>query len=125
MLKKIWYGFLMTIGALTWVVIALIWYNSEPASEEEKAASAAASELNSFKIFARASCSSAISEMLRNPSSVEWDRRSSWPIIEDGEGLYTVIMKYRAENGFGGMNQETRQCLVVRSGEQATVLGIE
>lgn len=79
----------------------------------------------SFERKARVACSTQISTSLRNPSSVEWDGRATWPVIEDGESLYTVIAKYRAENGFGGMVHETRQCLVARSDDRASVLGIE
>lgn len=86
---------------------------------------AAAKERKSFETKARVVCSTQIERGLRNPASVEWRDMAAWPIIEDGENLHTVIAKYRAENGFGGITSETRQCLVARNGKQATVLGIE
>lgn len=120
------------MGALVWVVIGGFWFLSQPRTPEEfaaheaqKEAKSRMAEIRAFKGNARVMCSSGIKEMLRNPSSVDWYGRATWPVIEDGENLYTVIAKYRAENGFGGMVQETRQCLVARSDDRATVLGIE
>lgn len=86
---------------------------------------AEAKERKSFERKARVMCSSGIQKSLRNPASVEWRDMAAWPIIEDGENLHTVIAKYRAENGFGGMVNETRQCLVMRRDDRAMVLGIE
>lgn len=112
-----------------WVVavplLALMWLINDSAPDDQKAAKASARELDDFRGNARVACSLRIKEALRNPASVEWDSRFEWPVIEDGDGLYTVIAKYRAENGFGGMNNEARQCLVARSGERAAILGIE
>jgi len=132
MLRKIWYGFLILVGLLVWGIIGGFWFLTTPRTAEEIAAQeateakrAAQTELRKFKIMARASCSNRIKDNLRNPSSVDWDGRATWPVIEDAENLYTVIAKYRAENGFGGMVKETRQCLVARSGDRATVLGVE
>lgn len=85
----------------------------------------AAVETKDFEGNARVFCSSRIKESLRNPASVDWDAMHAWPVIDDGDGLYTVIAKYRAENGFGGMVKEARQCLVARDGERAAVLVVE
>jgi len=79
----------------------------------------------SFNVQSRIMCADLIKRSLRNPASVEWDGRSTWSIIEDGGDLYTVIAKYRAENGFGGMVKETRQCLVARRESGAVVLAVE
>lgn len=118
--------FLAIIG---WVVaapvLALIWFTGDSATDEAKAAGVSARETKKFQGDARIACASRIQDSLHNPSSVDWDRRFEWPVIDDGDGLYTVIAKYRAENGFGGMVKETRQCVVVRSGKKAAILGVE
>jgi hypothetical protein len=117
------------MAIIGWVVgvpvLALLWFVNYSTPDHVKERQAAAKSDRDFERAARVMCSSGVKEMLRNPSSVDWDGRATWPVIEDGENLYTVIAKYRAENGFGGMVQETRQCLVARSDDRATVLGIE
>lgn len=117
------------MAIIGWVVgmpvLALLWFVSYSTPDHVKERQAAAKSDRDFESMARVMCSRSIKEMLRNPSSVDWDSRATWPVIEDGENLYTVVAKYRAENGFGGMVRETRQCLVARSDDRATVLGIE
>ena len=45
-----------------------------------------------------------VRQRLRNPSSFEHIETSITPV--DKKGHHLVVMKYRAENGFGGMNVE-------------------
>lgn len=117
------------MAIIGWVVavpfLVLVWFVNESTPDHVKERRAAVKSDRKFDGAARFKCSDGIKRLLRNPSSVEWDGRANWPIIQDGEGLYTVIAKYRAENGFGGMVKETRQCLVVRRDDRAAVLGIE
>lgn len=112
-----------------WIVavpfLAFAWFVSSSASDETKAKAALSDETQKFEIAARVSCASRISDDLRNPASVEWDQRHFWPVVDNGDGLYIVTARFRAENGFGGMVKETRQCLVARSERHAAVLGIE
>lgn len=46
----------------------------------------------------------AVEQRLRNPSSFEHIETSITPVDEKGQ--HRVVMRYRAENGFGGMNVE-------------------
>lgn len=111
---------LAAIGLVVALPALIMMWMTEDSPEQ-----VAAKERQDFEGNARVVCSMKIEESLRNPDSVDWNDRFAWPIIEDGENLHTVIAKYRAENGFGGMVNETRQCLVMRRDDRAMVLGIE
>jgi hypothetical protein len=78
-------------------------------SEKQKAADAAANAENDRKGFnclsswdgSNASLVKQIKEQLRDPDSFEHDETRITP---ENNGKHTVFMKYRARNGFGGMN---------------------
>lgn len=49
---------------------------------------------------------------LRDPKSFEHDETVIGPVTEATEGKHPITMRYRARNGFGGMNVETAVGLV-------------
>jgi hypothetical protein len=51
-----------------------------------------------------------VEQQLRNPSSFEHIETSITPVDEKGQ--HRVMMKYRAENGFGGMNVEAVSAVI-------------
>lgn len=64
---------------------------------------------------ARAICEKFVAARLRDPGSVEWENQSSWP-AEQNAYIWTVVMQYRARNGFGGMAREAKVCKVLHEG---------
>jgi hypothetical protein len=71
---------------------------------------------------ARVECSSSIEQRLRDPSSVEWIDRFSWPATRADNGVWTVHARYRARNGFGGMNLEDHECRLWKASDRWSVL---
>ena len=64
-----------------------------------------------------------VSSMMRNPSSFEHIRTRINPV--DANGNHTLIMDYRAENGFGGMNVGIATATVSNSTCAAIPLTVE
>jgi hypothetical protein len=60
-----------------------------------------------------------VKEQLREPGSFEHDETKISPVID---GKHTVMMKYRARNGFGGMNVSTAIATVDSASCQATIV---
>lgn len=66
---------------------------------------------------------SSIKEKMRDPSSFEHIETKITPI--DEKGNHVLYMKYRAKNGFGGMNVATAKAVIDNSSCKATILSIE
>jgi hypothetical protein len=49
----------------------------------------------------------AVKRQLRDPDSFEHDETRIAPVLPSSEGKHPISMRYRARNGFGGMNVET------------------
>jgi len=60
-----------------------------------------------------------VKEQLRDPNSFEHVETRITP-VKDGQ--HTVLMKYRARNGFGGMNVETAIATISNSSCDATLV---
>lgn len=65
----------------------------------------------------------AVREAMRNPSSFEHVETRITPVDENGQ--HTLIMTYRAENGFGGMNVGEARAIIQNDTCNATILTIE
>lgn len=65
----------------------------------------------------------AVRDSMRNPPSFEHMETRITPVNEKGQ--HTLLMKYRAENGFGGMNTGVATGLVDSKTCRATILSIE
>lgn len=68
----------------------------KPLSPEEQAAKAQ----KEARFTKTAIAASALKKSLRNPDSLQWDK------ILANDDASTICLEYRAQNGFGGMNQE-------------------
>lgn len=55
-----------------------------------------------------------VKQNARNPDSFEHIQSSATPI--DGEGHQRIRMKFRAQNGFGGMSIDTAEAIVTNPG---------
>lgn len=64
-----------------------------------------------------------VKNAMRNPSSFEHMETRIAPVSEDGQHI--LIMTYRAENGFGGMNVGRATGLVDNATCAATVISVE
>ncbi len=64
-----------------------------------------------------------VQNMMRNPSSFEHIQTRISPV--DADGNHTIIMDYRAENGFGGMNVGVATATVSNATCAATPLTVE
>lgn len=64
-----------------------------------------------------------VSEAMRNPSSLEHVETRIAPVDDDGQNR--VIMTYRAENGFGGMNVGQARGLVDNETCEVTITAVE
>jgi hypothetical protein len=62
-------------------------------------------------------------QRMRNPRSFEHIETRITPI--SGNGIHTVIMRFRAENGFGGMSIGTAVATVANSTCAASRFAIE
>lgn len=65
----------------------------------------------------------AVREAMRNPSSFEHMETRITPVDENGQ--HTLLMKYRAENGFGGMSVGEAMALIDNETCNATPLSID
>jgi hypothetical protein len=64
-----------------------------------------------------------VKDRLREPASFEHMETKVTPL--SAAGTHTISMKYRAKNGFGGMNVETAYGNYVHQGCQSTVLLVQ
>jgi hypothetical protein len=113
------------------VVLVMLLGMCSGNSEKEKAASAAASAEEKRKGFhclsgwdgSNRSLVERVKSGLRDPGSFE---HAETRITPEKNGKHTVFMKYRARNGFGGMNvgtavaevdHNTCEATIIRSGE--------
>lgn len=64
-----------------------------------------------------------VSERLRDPDSFDHVETRITPV--DGDGQHTLIMEYRAANGFGGINLETAVATVKNSDCSATIIAAQ
>ena len=65
----------------------------------------------------------AVKEMMRNPSSFEHIETRIAPVND--EGNHSLIMTYRAENGFGGMNTGQALATIRQSDCSYSIVSIE
>lgn len=64
---------------------------------------------------ARAICEKFIVSSLRDPDSVQWVDSYKWPASLGDDKIWTVESKYRAKNGFGGLNSVQATCKVMHT----------
>lgn len=79
---------------------------------ERKAAYLARQTVASVENRARWACSEIVLASAIVPDSVEWTRRSTWPVIETHPGVYEVQANFTAANRMGVTTRETRSCIV-------------
>ena len=105
---------ILVIGGII-IVVSLASINSityKPAKETpEEIAKRKETRLNEwFNNYSQYSCEDNVKDKLRNPSSYERDGDF---IITDNTGIKKAVSwKFRAENGFGGMNVSAAVCIV-------------
>lgn len=63
-------------------------------------------------------CQTFIQRSLHDPSSVEWDRPSSWHAkhIISTPPTWEVVARYRAKNAFGALRLQTTTCTMIAEG---------
>lgn len=63
-------------------------------------------------------CQTFIQRSLHDPSSVEWDRASTWPArqIVSTPPTWEVVARYRAKNAFGALRLQTTTCTMIAEG---------
>lgn len=63
-------------------------------------------------------CQTFIQRSLHDPSSVEWDRPSSWHAkhIISTPPTWEVVARYRAKNAFGALRLQTTTCTMIADG---------
>lgn len=98
----------------------------EKADAEEDAEQKASDRKNGFHCLSswdgsNRSLKSQVENALRNPSSFEHIETRIAPVNKDGQ--HPIVMRYRAQNGFGGMNVETAVGVVDPVSCNATVMG--
>ncbi|MBN9426642.1 MAG: zinc ribbon domain-containing protein [Burkholderiales bacterium] len=62
-----------------------------------------------------AMCQTFIQRSLHDPSSVEWDRPSTWPAKQtvSTPPTWEVVARYRAKNAFGALRLQTTTCTMI------------
>jgi hypothetical protein len=61
---------------------------------------------------ARYMCEQMVEKRLNDPSSAEWIDKYHWPTTKDAPQEFTVLMQFRAKNGFGGLVLKRATCKV-------------
>ncbi len=63
-------------------------------------------------------CQTFIQRSLHDPSSVEWDRPSTWRAkhIISTPPTWEVVARYRAKNAFGALRLQTTTCTMIAEG---------
>lgn len=123
-------GAIGIIGGLIWLLNSC-GSDDPPKTPEELQSEAAAAVANKEAGF---HCLSAwdgshsglvrqLKATLRDPSSFEHDDTIIGP--QDGEGRHTIMMRYRARNGFGGLNIGYVQGTVSNASCDATIIEVE
>jgi len=116
------------------VVVAVVWLSSGSEGPETEAREAAAQSAKEAEERRKGfHCLSAwdgshsdvkayVEERMRDPDSFEHIETRITPVKDDG--THTLVMKYRAKNGFGGMTVGEALATVRNSNCRATVLAI-
>ena len=77
--------------------------------------------LTPYSIFARGiGVEKYVKANLRDPDSYDHIETRITPVNERGE--HALVMKYRAKNGFGGMNVESLVATIKNEGCKATIM---
>lgn len=61
---------------------------------------------------ARGACGIFLERVARNPASLALIDQPSWTTVQNGDGTWSVLAHYRAQNAFGGMNVERSTCVM-------------
>jgi hypothetical protein len=73
---------------------------------------------------ARWACSARLKEAAHVPGSVEWTRRSQWPVVQARPGVFEVQAEFTASNRLGVALAVAKRCRVIVSDEAARVVKV-
>jgi len=110
---------MMGAGLATFILLGIIGFigNNLPTkklSPEEETAAKKEQVEEWYKDKSHQSCEDGLKKDLRNPETYRRDGEIG--ILKDSGKEKTIIWKYRAENGFGGMNVSVVTCNIKNDG---------
>lgn len=65
----------------------------------------------------REACRQFVEQRLNDPGSAEWGNYTSWTVVDNRDGTYSVGARFRAKNGFGGLQQAYYTCVIRQRGK--------
>lgn len=60
----------------------------------------------------RGACGIFIERAAHNPRSIEWIEQSSWTVVDNRDGTYSVGARYRAATPAGGLKLSYTNCII-------------